>query len=67
MKGGNTYIKKVRMLYSESTTGLEEEIEYFKVENNIKPYHIDIIKHLNGHCTALVWYRVKTNKRECYP
>lgn len=55
------------MLYSESTTGLKEEIEYFKAENNIKPYHIDTIEHLNGHCTALVWYRLKTKKRERYP
>ena len=62
MKGGNAYIKKVRMLYSDSAAGLEEEIEYFKVENNIKPYHIDIIAHLNGHFTALVWYRKPQKK-----
>lgn len=50
------------MLYSDSATGLEEEIEYFKVENNIKPYHIDIIAHLNGHFTALVWCRKPQKK-----
>lgn len=52
-------IKKCKMLYSDCLLGINEEILEYTRKIKLKPYHIDKIKHDNGHYTALVWYRTR--------
>ncbi|WP_314394019.1 hypothetical protein [uncultured Abiotrophia sp.] len=53
-------IKRIRMLYSDSKDGIREEIAEFKQEPYVSYPRVEIIEHQNGHCTALVRYRYKS-------
>ncbi|MBS4461731.1 hypothetical protein JXA27_03970 [Aerococcaceae bacterium zg-B36] len=51
-------MKKCKLLYSDSLLGINEEIAEFKATLPVSPYHVDKVRHDNGHYSALVWYRV---------
>ncbi|MFK8242575.1 MULTISPECIES: hypothetical protein [unclassified Facklamia] len=55
-------MKKCKLLYSDSLLGINEEIAEFKATSEVSPYHVDKVRHDNGHYSALVWYRVDETK-----
>lgn len=53
-------MKCIRMLYSDSKQGIDEEVTDFKQElkqHDFRFTRAHYIEHRNGHYTALVWYR----------
>lgn len=55
-------MKKATMLYSNSLSGLNKEIETFKAEEGIKPIEVKKILQKNGHYTAVIIYHAKPRR-----
>lgn len=55
-------MKKATMLYSNSLSGLNKEIENFKAEEDIKPVEVKKILQKNGEYLAVVIYHAKFKK-----
>ncbi|WPC08799.1 hypothetical protein [Globicatella sp. PHS-GS-PNBC-21-1553] len=55
-------MKKATMLYSNTLSGLNKEIETFKVEEDIKPIEVKKILQKNGNYTAVIIYHAKPRR-----